>query len=272
LDDASDADLDKHERAIDRAMVRLEKLNASEPLLRERLVDAQAAARKRRWDALHEAHHAAAVEFLSAAQVTVKKHNAMIAIVDQAQRENFSGLVASTMPRTPNIEGNPVLAADLLEAFERALQAPAPRRSAKAKPAKVNPEIWNPNSPDYGHPASQQLRTMLKPPAAAGSMQHAIDTDSTLVIVPLKNSGKTHADAIADDTVPLGPNEVRVIVLRRGFTGGLDGGQCQTGRRVRMLKGDAKIAADNGAIEILNEAPIAASTNTVGDAGEGAAK
>jgi hypothetical protein len=272
LDDASDSDLDKIERQLDRATTRLEKLNLSEPLLRERLADAQTAVRKRRWHALHQAHHTAAFEFLSLARACAEKHREVIATVETAQNEWFAGLVASTMPRTPNIEGSPLLATDLLDIFERSLSPPSPRRAAKVKPAKADASLWDQKSVNYNHPANVQLRTTLIQPPAGTSLQHAwAGADTTGAISPLKPLGKINADALADDLGALGPGEVRVLVLRRGFSGGLDGGQqSQAGRKTRMLLETAKIAAKNGAVEILNEAPTAAPTKNVGtNAGEG---
>jgi hypothetical protein len=259
LDDASDADLDKLERLLDRATVRLEKLNISEAPLRERLADAQTAARKRRWNSLHEGHHAAAVEFLSSARATAERHSTLIAIVDTAQREGFTGLVASTMPRTPNIEGSPLLATDLLDIFERSLLPPSPRRAAKAKPAKASPALWDRNDAGFDHPQSAQLRTLMQPPAGS-TLQGAVGAETSFTVSPLKSVGKIHADKLPNDDAPLGPSEVYARVIRSGYCG-IDGGQSHAGRKVRVLKSHAEIAAKNGAIEILpNEPPAAAET------------
>jgi hypothetical protein len=261
LDDASDTDLDKLERQLDRATTRLEKLNMSEAPLRERLADAQTAARKRRWNSLHQAHHDAAVEFLSLARATAAKHSAVIAIVDQAQRDGFSGLVASTFARTPNIEGSPLLAVDLLDIFERSLSPPSPRRAAKAKPAKASPALWDRNDAGFDHPQSAQLRTLMQPPAGS-TLQGAVGAETSFTVSPLKSVGKIHADKLPNDDAPLGPSEVYARVIRSGYCG-LDGGQSHVGRKVRVLKSHAEIAAKNGAIEILpNEPPTAAHTET----------
>src|SRR5271154_5458709 len=62
LDDASDADLDKLERQLDRALTRLEKLNLAEPPLLERLTGARSVARQRRWGVHLDCYIAAAAE------------------------------------------------------------------------------------------------------------------------------------------------------------------------------------------------------------------
>lgn len=269
LDDASDSDLDKLERLLDRATTRLEKLNMSEAPLRERLADAQTAARKRRWETLHADHHGASGKFLALARATLAQHKALISIVDQAQREGFAGLVASTMPRTPNIEGNPVLAEDLLDIFERSLAPPSARRSERTKPAKADPSLWDSKSPGYNHPTAVQLRTIMTPPGGS-SLQHAVGAETTYTISPLKPAGKIHATKLEDDMGSLAAGEIRAVVLQRGYVGP-DGGQSHPGRKIRMPLEMAKLAARNGAIEILNEAPIPANTN-VGASAEGATR
>jgi hypothetical protein len=260
LDDASDTDLDKIERQVARAETRLEKLNMSEAPLRERLAGAQTAARKRRWDALHAEYVEAATKFVAMARATAQEHSALIMIVSQAQREGFSGLVASTMPQTPHVGGNPLLSEELLQIFEQAIAPATPtRRTAQKKPAKAYADLWDQNSPGYDHPTAKQLRTIVQPPAGR-SLQHAVSTDTATTIAPLQPSGRIHAKKLPDDTEPLGAGEVRVIVIRSGYCG-IDGGQSHIGRKVRVLESYAKIAAGNGAVEILNEAPTAANTN-----------
>lgn len=246
LDDASDTDLDKIERLIERAETRLEKLNMSEAPLRERLAGAHSAARKRRWDTLHADHHSAASKFLALARATAEEHSAIIAIVDTAQREGFAGLVASTMPRTPNIEGSPLLAPDLLDIFERAI-SPAPPRAEKTKAkagAPASPVWWDHKHPDYNHPAAQQMRVATQPPAGVG-MQHRVELSGGVPTPHLT------APRAPDDQEPLTFNQVRARVLRTGYSPADDRPQCHNGQIIRLPRKTAEAAAAGGALEII---------------------
>jgi hypothetical protein len=181
------------------------------------------------------------------ARATVAKHSELIAIVDQAQREGFAGLVASTMPRTPNIEGNPLLADDLLDIFERAIAPPPPPRAEKAKAkaaAPASPSWWDPKHPGYNHPTAQQLRTATEPPVGA-SMQHKVELYGGVSTPPVLTP------RVADDREPLKHNQVRARVLRTGYSPADDRPHCHQGQVIRLPKKTAEAAAAGGALEII---------------------
>ncbi len=248
LDDASDADLDKLERQIDRAEVRLEKFNAAEPELLERLTAARSAARQRRWRELRDAYASAAGEFLVAARVTLEKHSTLVATIEQARREGFEAEANATMPATPNINGSPLLAPDLLDIFERAVTPPAApvRRPAKAEPPAV-PDIWNDKHPGYHHPTAQNLRTILPRPPGR-STQHGIELHGGVPIPAEDLSAKRDAD----DLAPLrSRDEVRARVLRPGYSPSDDRPQCHYGQIIRLSKKVAEAAAAGGVVEII---------------------
>jgi hypothetical protein len=233
LDDASDAALDKLEREIERGETRIEKLTIAEPSLRARLSAAQAAARQRRWSSHRETYCAAAAEFLTAARAAATRHTALVAIVEQAQREGFSREVAAAMPVTPNIAGHALLAVDLLDSFELAVA---------------------------GHSASSQARVPVKAPAsptrpaARTVLPHERQklTDSQRqVSLSLAQEARERAPRPADDLAPLEPGEARVKVLRSGFSPSEDRPQTSYGQVARMPRGAAERAANTGAVEIL---------------------
>jgi hypothetical protein len=227
LDDATDATLDKLERDIVRKETTLEKLELAEPGVRQRIAAAQAGARQRRWHALHETYVAAAGEFLVAARVTVEKHTTMIAAVEQAQREGFAGEVAAAIPATPAINGQPLLAPDLLNIFERAILPPSTRRAAAPVPKKAAP-----------HPAGERPQ---------GSMQHGI-SDALGVPTPIEN---LTSKRMRDDLSPLAPGESRVIVLRHGWSPRDDRPATHTGQQIKMPLAEARAAANKGLVEIV---------------------
>jgi hypothetical protein len=215
LDDASDAAIGKIDLLIDRAEVRLEKVNAAEPGLLEKLTAARSAARQRRWRALHDAYLAAAGEFLASARATAERHADLIRIVDQAQGDGFGAEVAATMPATPNVNSHPLLATDLLDIFELAIAPPAARRAA-----------------------APTTRPAL--PKAPESLQHSVNL---------------RASRTPDDTSPLLVGEARVMALHNGWCPRDDAPQCYAGQKLRMTAAAARVAADRGLVEILEQAP-----------------
>src|SRR5579871_987042 len=74
LDDASDAELDKIERLIDRATVRLEKLSLSEQPLRDQLALAQETARRDAEPGFLEEHRSEFEKYASALRALAEAH------------------------------------------------------------------------------------------------------------------------------------------------------------------------------------------------------
>ena len=227
LDDASDEVLDKLERQIDRANVKLEKLTIAEQPLREQLATATAAERRRRWDAHVAAHRTATDEFLVAARTAAAKHAALGAVAEQARREGFEAEV-QTWPATPNVAGNLLAAPDLLDQFERAM---APRTITVKSPA--------PHDVPVPRAATRQP-----------TLQHAVRIAGG---VPLDVSPgqRLTASRDPDDTAPLEAGEARVRVLRSGYSPSDDRPQATRGQLLRMPRSAAEKAASAGVIEIL---------------------
>jgi hypothetical protein len=228
LDDASDAELDKLDRLLDRATVRLEKLNAAEPPLLERLTGARTAARQRRWNELRNTYVTAAGEFLAAARAAADKHTAVIAIMTRARREGFEGEASATMPATANVNGNALLAPDLLDIFERAI---APVSAPVRKVAAI------PYAPERKKEADGETRNQ--------TVSLAIPPPNPLIRLTAQRS--------VDDVSPLAPGEVRVMALRNGWAPRDDAPQCHAGQQLKMPVGAAQVAANRGLVEILEE-------------------
>jgi hypothetical protein len=229
LDDASDADLDKLERQLDRALTRLEKLNLAEPPLLEKLTGARSAARQRRWHTLLEEYHTAAGEFISAARVATQKHNALVGAILQARCEGFEAEASAMMPATPNLNGHALLAPDLLDIFERSI---APRSTP---PRRAAPP-----------PAPKAPRPLLPGERPEGSLQHPI---------PEQNVGALPftAKRTPDDLSPLEPGQVRVMALTNGWSPAENRPQTHAGQKLVMTAAEARIALDHGKIEIIEK-------------------
>lgn len=242
LDDAADATLDKVERQIDRANVRLEKINLAEVPLREALAAATAAERSRRWTAHLAAHRQAAAEFLAAARAVIEKHAAVVAIMNGARREGFEKLMAGAMPATPNIGGNPVCAPAALDEFERAL-SPVPRPSGRAPRGGIR---WY-----AGQPGSEFYDPTRTPGPAKPTLQHAVVMEPGGGPDLAMGRGRMTAPRLPDDEGPLGDGEVRVTVLRSGFQA--PDGLSHAGRRIRLPRDRALQAARAGALEIVED-------------------
>lgn len=223
LDDASDTDLDRIEREIDRATIRLEKCTLAEQPLRERLGEAQADARRKRWKSLRESGLVAAAEFSASARATAAAHEKYIQVRETAAREGFA-VEALTLPPTPNISGSALLAPDLLDLFDRACSTPV---SENAQPQiKV------------------AAKTSRRAPAPADAMTpHSVRLGSSAPIAK--------AARVADDLSELGAGEARVRTLRAGFSPADDRPAAARDQIVRMSAAAARAAAAAGAVEVL---------------------
>ena len=244
LDDESDSFLDKIERSLDRANIRLEKINMAEGPLRDQLVVASAAERARRWGTHLAAYRAAAAEFLSAARNVAARHDDIVAAMNEARREGFEREVASFMPATPNVGGGALCATELLDNFERALN-PVSRSPGAAPIIGVRHYVGRDGYNNFGTlPAAP-------PKPTRSSLQHPVSIDPITAREISSSAGHIHAAKLPNDDSPLGVDELRVVVLRGGFEA--PDGQSQVGRRVRLKKDAALQAARNGVVEILEE-------------------
>ena len=238
LDDAADADLDKIERLIDRATVRLEKMNLAEAPLQDRIATAQGIAKAKATD-----RHA---ELITG---KYQKLRAAVLAADQAQadlmaaREAAIGEVgeAAILRAVPIFAFGALLghgaAATWAAENDRVLEATRAARAGTPAP-----------SPAPAVPARRPAR-----PAQRMIDTAAVRLDAYEPPVP-------RAPALPDDTAPLTAGVIRARVIRGGYPD-IDGRQSQTGRAIRVLAEHAKIATANGAIEII-ESPAALRAST----------
>ena len=246
LDDESDAVLDKIERSLDRANVRLEKINVAEGPLRDELAVANATERARRWGTHLAAYRAAAAEFLSAARNVAERHADVIAAMTAARREGFEREMAVCMPSTPNVGGGALCATELLDNFERALN-PVARSAGVAPQIGVRYYAGRDGYNAFGSPPPTPPRTPRP------TLQHAVSIDPMTAAEFSSSAGRVHAPKLPNDDAPLGADEMRVVVLRAGFEAA--DGQSQVGRRVRLNKDAALQAARSGVVDIIEGAP-----------------
>ncbi len=220
LDDESAAAIRKIDNEIEAANILLEKLNVSETPLRERLTQAQAEARRQRWKSTRAAGLAAAAEFIAQARAATELHAKYVALRERAVFE--FGEAAAALPPTPNLQGNALLAPDLLDLFERACSTPA------------------------ADPPTRPTKTPVKPRAPAPSIRHGVRLGDGAA--PIQKAPRA-----ADDAAPLAAGEVRVRALRAGFSPSDDQPQVASEQIFRMNAAGAHRAAAAGAVEILEE-------------------
>ena len=224
LDDESGATIRKLDAEIELVNIALEKLGVAEQPLRERLAAAQAAARRRRWKEIRSAGLEAAAAFSAAARAAAAAHEKYIQVRETATREGFTQ-EASTLPPTPNINGAALLAADLLDLFDRACSTPA---SENVQPIKV------------------AAKAPRRAPAPADAMSpHGVR------LAPGAPIAK--AERAADDLGELGAGEARVRVIRAGFSPSDHLPAAARGQLVRMPGAAARVAAAAGAVELIEE-------------------
>jgi hypothetical protein len=232
LDDEPDSVIDKIERELARATVRLEKLNVAEAPLRERIAAAKADAQKRaigrhfdiiaaryadlRADVLKaEASQVALMQARDAAIAEVGEHAVNLALPIFA----FGALLGS---------GH---AQHFVEQNDGTLAAARAARARDGSPKKA---------PAAPKPATSRV---VLPKRAAPAPRPAV----------------TKAAPLGDDLSQPGPGEVAVRVLRSGYPDP-SGRQCERGRRIVLVRDVAEKAAQAGAIEIIELSPAPAPT------------
>lgn len=233
LDDADDATLDKIEREIDRATVRMEKLTISEEPLRTRLTAVHAKKRKEAEAALIPAHRAARGEYCAALRAMVAARRKLDEIDHEACLALGEGRARLVMPAC---------------AYTGQLTAQFV-------------EMWlNREEQEYALPMTPTLPTPVKavqPVPVRTRLPHerAKATDSQRPVALFEpQPARQPAPRTPDDVAPLQPGETRVKVLRSGFSPADDRPAACYGQLVRMPHGAAKRAADAGAVEIIESA------------------
>ena len=234
LSDASDHALDALERKIERAEVRIEKMELALPRVREQLSVAQAAARRSAEGPLVREFVAVAERYAAALRACAAADRELAEIRSEAREEIDPARVPILMPLV-NYAG--VLEEEHVNLWwDRVAPVLAVSRAM--------------SSPD-AHPAS--LRVQPPPATARGpatrpaSLQHAVSLGQDAPI--------PKAPRAADDTAPLESGEVRVKVLRAGFSPAEDRPQAAYAQLLRMNAAAALLAADRGAVQIVETRP-----------------
>lgn len=225
LDDANDAALDKIEREIDRATVRLEKLNIAEQPLRERLATAQGAARKKAIDA--------AVDSLVTAYQAIR---APLFAADAAQLELRRAREAAGVA-----VGEAALARLPIFCFNGLLGSGGVATWI-AENDRIVESVIAARTPGTPKPAASAIQVTRKAPIRPAPTR----------IAPAPKQVR-HEPAAADDLAPLERGQVRVKVARRGYSPADDRPAAHFGQILRMSAATARFAAERGAVQIIEE-------------------
>jgi hypothetical protein len=232
-------------------MVRLEKLTAAEPLLLEKLTGARSAVRRLRWQDHHAAYLNAAKEFVASARAAAESHRALVAIVGAARSEGFDAEARFHMPATPNIEGHPFCAPDLITKFEEAANPPPATQTSPQpyRPPKFVDRYSGPllRTVDHRGPVS------LAPGGATGLGRASWAQSNPRTSQPPTPSSRPTPPS--RDVPNPAAGEARVVALRHGFEDA-QGRQMRAGEFANLPIETARHAARNGAVEIV-EAPVA---------------
>ncbi len=221
LDDASDSEIDKLDRLVDRATIRLEKLNISEQPLRERLTAAQGEARKKTLARERAAFRAEFDPFCDELRSAVARAPQLLAIGSRADSGAVNEAVSVVAFVTAWVnERN-------LEALQSSLD-PQPI-VAKAAPAAAPARLPKPKA----------------------SMQHAVS------LADAWKAPRRHGKPLPDHVGPPPEGHVLAVVINAGFPDG-DGNLSRAGRRIALPRATAEAGARNGSLELVKDSPAAA--------------
>ncbi len=223
LDDATDAELDKIERQIDRANVKLEKLTLAEAPLREQLEAARAKARAEAEPGLIAEFRAAFNDYVVQLQALAEVQRRQTEVRERAREVLGDHRAQMLLPVF--VYGGFLTAEHIADWIERNSAALA--TAAGARPVPQSPIVTQRRPP---------------PERPAGSTQRGVSLAD--------RPATSHAPRAADDTSPPAAGETSVIVIRSGYTGP-DGIISHAGHRRRLPREIAQKAALHGAVEIL---------------------
>lgn len=250
LDDASDKDLDKIERAAERASVKLEKIQLAEADIRGRYQKANAEQRAKD-RAAAEAKFLA--EFRDVFDGYITGLRAMAELQRRANeiRRAASGTLgeAWTGVHLPVFVYGGILSEEHISAWiarnERMVaRAAGIHTDPPGKPPRGGIRFYQ------GQPNSEHYDPTRPPGPQRPSLQHAVAID-TWSGHEIGTTVGARGPRLPDDDQPLGDGEVRAIVLRSGYCA--PDGQSQVGRRVRLKRDIAIKAAQGGAITIVDD-------------------
>lgn len=214
------------------------------PGVRERLSVAQAAARRSAEGPLVREFVAAAERYAAALRACAAADRELAEIRNRAHKAIGAARSAVLMPL--------VNYAGLLEEEHIKLWLERVAPVLAASKAMSSPDA---------HPASLRVQpppaTARGPAARPASLQHAVSLGQDAAI--------PKAPRAADDTAPLEPGEVRVKALRAGFSPADDRPQAAYGQLLRMTAAAALLAADRGAVQIVETRPSEARGSAPGD-------
>jgi hypothetical protein len=237
LDDESDDVLDRIERQIDRATVKLEKINVSEPPLRQRIVAARAEQRRAQLAKFKTEVRQVGSALIDAARLLIAAAEHYTLVGDRMRAAGFENEMAAHYITPPMLSGNFLAAPELVETFAREVE----RMTVTAPPAKPKKRAA---------PKAQPAPT-LAPKQSGGTidtrMERGIRVD-TSPASPRPNR-PLFADMIAADS-----NHATVVLLRAGVD--LPGGsQSMIGDRVTLPASTAQSLVENGAADFVKETP-----------------
>lgn len=225
LDDVDDAGVAKIERLQERERLRIEKADITIPALEARLQDARARERKAAEPGFVKEHGAAFAAYCEALRAAAEAHRRQEEIRARAAKLLGTHRAAVLVPAFAY--GGMLTAANLDEWFAR--------NARELEFASGTREHQSTHRPTQSAP---------KPERLPGSMQHPVSLAVGMGAVP-------RAPRAVDDTAPLEPGQVRVKVMRAGFSPADDRPQATYGQLLRMPAETAVRAAGRGAVEIV---------------------
>jgi hypothetical protein len=223
LDDADDATLNKLERDIARAEVRIEKIDLAIPGIRKRLAFAQSKARDEAEVSLVAEHRVARLKYREALRAAGAARASLDDIDTRACAALGEGRARTTMPPAAYL-GH--LQAHFIEMWAEIDNRVFP--TGAASPPR--------SSPPHVIPVPA-MSTELKQGVRLG----------------LLDGPRPAPRPAIDDREPLADGEVRAVILRSGLE--LGNIQHRVGDRIRLSRTTAELAARAGALEILQEVP-----------------
>jgi len=243
LDDLSDAEIDKIERAQERAAILVQKIDLALPGVRERLGAAEIAARRAAEPGIAKEYSAVFRDYCEALRKIASAHRAVEAI--QAKARSALG-DARTNVLLPSFMYAGLLVASEVEMWiDRNAREMLRQIDALANPPPVKAREAAPPAPVE--------RVLARPPAPTGTPQrHGVDSSD---YGPWsKRPTPPHlltASRQPDDTTALLEGECRVRSLRDGWSPAMDRGQTHRGQLVKMPLLDAQLAVRAGVAQIV---------------------
>ena len=230
LDDAPDSSLDKLERDIERTETRLKKIDLAEPGIRTRLTAAQATARKAAEPGFVEEYSKAFADY----------RGALLALVDAHQRQENIRVRAGQV-----LGGSRVDVLMPAFAYRGVMTIDHVQMWISRNSRELLTSAENASAPRVRESAAQPVQVEK---AQHESLQHGIYMAHGVEMPSLT------APRAPDDTAPLHADQVRVKILRAGYSPRDDSPQCVYGQIIRMPRRVAEYVENMGIVEIIEGA------------------